>query len=283
MNRSRFLSFFAVGIICILATNLSAQNLTHCPVVGAVTETSAAFVFRVDAAADLQMELSVSPDFTNSIFSTTTSTVSDSDFFAQMSVDGLVVNTLYYYRPVINGIPVNDGIARSFRTFPPAGTGSSFSFLTGSGQQCGGDEQSCIGDIFYVMAQESSALFFLQQGDWGYPDTTGVNYFSLDYVNVQASYRERYRTTYPAIELLRTMAVAYTYDDHDMIADNADGFNFPAEGIRNSIRGIRNMFPNYNLPNPDYGIWHAFQCGDAEIFAIDNRSQRRLRRPGGYA
>ncbi|MGD9899622.1 MAG: alkaline phosphatase D family protein [Calditrichaceae bacterium] len=264
------------GIVLICAGQLRAQAVTHGPVVGGVTSQSAVFVIRVDEAAVIQLQLSKNLSFSPSILSTASYADISTDFFGKVTVADLSAATQYYYRPVINGITVENAAVRSFRTFPPPGSPAEFKFLTGSCQQADPDPNSGIGLIFPKMAMEN-ALFLLHQGDWGYPDTTDIesgtpgNYFALDYGRVQETYRSRYDPAFPMDALLKVMPVDYTYDDHDMIDDNSD-YTYP--GIANSIKGYMEMFPNYHLPNPDGGIWHKFTCGNADFFMLDNRSQR---------
>lgn len=280
--RSFLRLFCAVVLLAsMMSTALRAQNLTHGPVVGAVTGTSASFVYRVDGPATLAMQLSTDPAFASPLISSSAPAVADSDFFAMMSIEGLTAGTLYYYRPVINGAPWADSITRSFRTFPTPQSDADYVFLTGSCQQAPSfDPNSRIGHIFEDMAEESGALFLLQNGDWTYPDTTDSevgspwDFWPLDYDRIQSSYRSRYAPDYPMINLLRRMPVAYTFDDHDMIDDNSDHFNYPWAGIRNSIRGEQYLFPSYPLANPEGGVWQSFRCGSAEYFLTDNHAQR---------
>ena len=277
MSRRSVYRYFKISVILYLALGMGyAADLTHGPVVGGVTSQSATFVLRVDAAADVSVELAMNKDFSGSVFTNTVSADSARDYFVKVTVSGLAADTRYYYRPVIDGMAWDDGLERSFSTFPPEGEEASFTFLFGSGQQAGGDPHSNFGTIFPVMAEED-ALFFLHQGDWTYPDTTDAeagnpgNYFPLDYRNVQSSYRSRYTYDYPMETLWRKMAVDYTYDDHDLVDNNCD-YTYP--GIENSIRGYREMFPHYPLPSPEEGVWHKFTCGNVDVFMVDNRAQR---------
>lgn len=270
-------SFMLVlGLILISAGQMPAQAVTHGPVVGGVTSQSAEFVLRVDVAAKIQLQISTNLSFSPSILSTTVYVDNSTDYFGKVSAAGLSPATRYYYRPVINGIPLETAAVRTFRTFPPSGSHAEFKFLTGSCQQADPDPNSGIGMIFPKMAKEN-ALFLLHQGDWGYPDTTDIesgnpgHYFALDYGRVRETYRARYDPTFPMDALLKVMPVAYTYDDHDMVDDNSD---YTYAGIANSIKGYMEMFPDYPLPNPDGGIWHKFSCGNADFFMLDNRSQR---------
>ncbi len=253
-----------------------AQQVTHGPVVGGVTSSSALFVLRVDAPADVQLELSPFANFQQVIRTTSALASEDGYYFVKLFASGLQPETQYYYRVILNGVPAMAEAVGYFRTFPPEGARRTFTFLTGSCQQAGDDPYSNIGNIFYRMAKED-ALFLLHQGDWGYPDTTDEesgrpgDYFPLIYDRVVETYFSKYDPNYPMAELFKTMAVDYAYDDHDMVDNNSD-YTYP--GIANSVRGYRELFPHYPLPNEDDGVWHQFTCGNADFFIVDNRSQR---------
>jgi len=273
------LSLLCVVLLFFLDCILSGQEVTHGPIVGGVTDNSAVFVLRTDSTAWVQAELSRSINFTNPIFSTVFNTANDSDNFGKVEVTGLQADSRYYYRAVVNEVPVTDDLERSFHTFPEPGSATTFEFHFGSGQQNGPDPQSGFGTLFPKMATDEPD-FFIHQGDWGYPDTTDVesgmpeNYFPLDYRNVIATYHARYDPNFPMAELMAITPVAYTYDDHDMIDNNSDGYLFPWEGIANTIKGYQNMFPGYPLVDASKGIWHKFTYGNTDIFMVDNRAQR---------
>ncbi len=262
----------ALPLLLLLTASLFG-GVTHGPVVGAVTPTSARVVVRIDAMIPVAFEFDTSPDFSNPILSTTATADPDSDYFVICSVSGLTPNTLYYYRPLLDGMPQDE--VRSFQTFPEKDSGATFEFSFGSGQQNGRDENSYKGGIFPVMA-EDEPLFWLQIGDWTYPDTTDTeenpeDYFSVDYSRVLKAYESKYDPTFPLDELLKVTSVDYVFDDHDMVNDNSD-MTYP--GIANSIRGYKAAFPHYPLANGKNGIWHKFSCGDADFFMLDTRTQR---------
>ncbi len=267
-----------MGVLILLLTKLAgwSQQVTHGPVVGGVTSGSAVFVVRVDAPADVQLELSPVNTFAYALRTASALADEENYYFVKLYAGGLQPETEYFYRVVINGVPATTLPAGRFRTFPPDGQPTPFTFLTGSCQQAGDDPFSSIGNIFYRMARED-ALFLLHQGDWGYPDTTDEeagrpgDYFPLVYDRVVETYFSKYDPGYPMAELFKRMPVDYAYDDHDMVDNNSD-YTYP--GIANSIRGYREMFPHYPLPNADDGVWHRFTCGNAEFFVVDNRSQR---------
>jgi alkaline phosphatase D len=269
MNNTRNIFIILLGFYVLIIP----QEITHSPVVGGVTSSEATIVFRTDVPSDVRIELSEGENFSSSFFSSIANTGNDSGYFGKIRVTGLESSTKYYYRFEINGSLFDDGIFRSFRTFPPEGSSLDFTFHFGSCQQARGDPESYFGYIFPIMNEEEP-VFMIEQGDWTYPDSTDHgdgNYFNLDYDNIIGTYFSRYTYDYPMWELLSTTPIAYTYDDHDLSNNDCDG-SYP--GIPNTIKGYVNMFPSYPLPDTTIGIHQKFTYGNAEIFLVDNRSSR---------
>ena len=270
----KILKSIVLVLFVFLAMNSAFGVVTHGPIVGAVTTNSAKVVVRTDALALVYFEFDTTPDFTNPVMSDTKMAVADSDFFAICSVTGLAPNTLYYYRTFLDAMPQSE--VRSFQTCPENNSGETFEFHFGSGQQDDLDPNSYIGNIFPVMA-EDDPLFWLQIGDWTYPDsseTEGADpskSFALHYNRVLKTYEAKYDPNFPLNELFKVASMDYVFDDHDMVFNNSD-MTFP--GIANSVRGYKAVFPHYPLANPANGIWHKFTCGDADFFMLDPRTQR---------
>jgi alkaline phosphatase D len=268
---------------------LFAQQLTHGPIAGGVTSSAARFYVRVDTVANVNIQLSSSNDFAAAIASSAKRTTAENDFAVLIRVDSLMTNTRYYYRAIVNGQPTPE--IRQFWTFPIEGATEPFLFTFGSCQQQSArrNQRPGTGRVFTAMARDLPR-FFLQIGDWGYPDSTDTatnptDFFSLDMHRVQASYRAKYDSTYPSREVLRIAPVDYVYDDHDYVNNNASAFTAPASGVvqetlfppearLNSIRGYQQLFPGYALANSNGGIWHKFTFGNADFFMLDTRSQR---------
>lgn len=272
--KTRVLTLIVIALV-ISSVTAFAATITHGPIVGAATTNSARLAVRVDTTALVYFELSTDSTFSTLIMSDVASSMEDDDFFTICSVEGLAPDTRYYYRTALDG-EVQPGI-RSFKTMIERGTGETFHFSFGSCQQASLDENSMKGFIFPVMAAEKPQ-FFLQIGDWTYPDLAWEQnappedfYFALDYTRVLDNYKLKYDPTYPMDQLLAVTAVDYVYDDHDMVSDNSDG-TYP--GLENSLRGYDVAFPHYPLANQGNGIWHKFSCGEADFFILDTRTQR---------
>ncbi len=279
------LAFFAAFFFI---QSLFAQNLTHGPIAGGVTSDSARFYVRVDTVARVNIQLSTTDNFATVISGNEQSVAAVNDFTALIRAGGLAAEARYYYRATINGAPA--GEIRQFRTFPRKGSRTSFLFTFGSCQQnrpWQGVPNA--GQVFTVMALDLPR-FFLQIGDWGYPDTTDTganptNFFSVEMRRVQASYRAKFDSTYPLQQVLRLAPLDYVYDDHDYANNDASAFTapdiaqmqeipIPPLARLNSINGYQQLFPGYPLANANGGIWHKFTFGNADFFMLDTRSQR---------
>ena len=74
-----------------------------------------------------------------------------------------------------------------------------------------------------------------------------------------------------AEHILTKMAVVHVWDDHDY-CDNDEDRNCTTRS--SAWQAIEEHWPFYSRPNADAGLWHAFSCGDADVFVLDTRSQR---------
>ena len=88
----KFLSFLSLLLLLLHAAGFSQVSVTHGPVVGAVTPTSARITARTSAAATLSFQLSISPTF-STLVGTASSSPVDTNRFATISVTGLSPNT----------------------------------------------------------------------------------------------------------------------------------------------------------------------------------------------
>ncbi|NUO82452.1 alkaline phosphatase D family protein [candidate division KSB1 bacterium] len=264
-----------------------AQALTHGPFVGAVTQQSARFYLRVEPAARASIRLATTPDFNNAMTAEPATTDSARDFTALIAVENLAADQRYYYQALVNDVPI--GEVRSFSTFPRVGARAPFRFAFGScivNRRQPGTED---GRVFEVMAQDAPR-FFLQIGDWTYPDSTDSprnpqRVFSAEMARIQATYRSKYDSIYATQKILRIAPVDYVFDDHDYMNNDAAATSYPrpeslltinvSPEIRtNGIRAYQELFPGYPLANANGGIWHKFTFGNAEFFMLDTRSQR---------
>lgn len=250
-------------------SNFAQLNLG--PIVGGVTDNSAIFLVKAYKPQSVQIELFTEENPHPSLF--TESVVSDTNNYNYVKIpaNNLNPNTTYFYRAIVDGLKSKRW--HSFKTFP-VDKKCNFSFGFGSCQQSGYSKWNP--EIFPVIAQDS-LRFFIQIGDWTYPDSTEKKYgfrFNTSMDLIEKSYQSKYNYNYPFVgEVLSQMPVAYAYDDHDFAANNPDGTD---AAKKNSLWGYKTFFPHYPLKNSDNGIWQSFVFGDVEFFVLDCRSQRNV-------
>ena len=250
-------------------STLSFAQLNLGPLVGGVTHNSAIILVKTYKPQTVQIELFSDSNPHPSVYSETFVSDTNNYNYVKIPVQNLSPNTNYFYRAIVDGIKSKRW--HSFKTFPLEKY-HSFSFGFGSCQQSSYSKWNP--EVFPVVAQDS-LRFFIQIGDWTYPDTTEKKYgyrFNTSLALIEKTYQAKYNYNYPfAGEVLSQMPVVYAYDDHDFAANNPDGTD-PAK--QNSLWAYKAFFPHYPLKNPDNGIWQSFAFGDVEFFVLDCRSQR---------
>ncbi len=310
--RRRCYRHWGVGALVTLLCSLPAPGaeVTHTMAVGGVTHNAARFWVRLSESDTVTVELSTDPAFGSSIAGVPRFTTAEGNFATLVDVSGLQPDTRYYYRAVVRSVP--QPRVQSFQTFPVPGTVSTFTFGFGSCQQSGSLLPSATppGNV-YRQVVGARPRFFLQLGDWGYPDSTDSDpppldsaFFSADFAKVQAAYLSRFRTDYLMDTLLSTAPVDYVYDDHDFMNNNASALTSsfyvpfrpnplsddfvvreltnPPGARENVIRGYKENMPTYPLVNESRGIHHRFTYGNVDVFALDLRSQRTPNLAGFY-
>jgi phosphodiesterase/alkaline phosphatase D-like protein len=273
-----------------------AQNVTHGPIVGAVTDTSCRVFIRTDVAAVVTIELSSNSSFIPVTASVVVNTDASKDTVAIGALSGLTADTKYYVRAVIGEIPSGD--ISSFETFATPGTVMHQVFTSGS---CHYDITSDDSSLYVQMASDHPKMF-IQSGDWGYPDADSgtIDLYLVSPPTSYAASMDNHRTFYKrryscpgTYSFLHSFPVDYMYDDHDFLNDNcgkdgASGFSLdifgtlgapkvisqPAIARLNSIEAYQEWFPSYNIVDSTEGLYHSFRSGNVEIFVPDIRSMR---------
>jgi hypothetical protein len=257
------------------------------PVVGGVSATEASlFVSATDSA---HLCIRVYPA-TPSGLATDTQVVfirlhryADTYFAATSRLLQLQPSGVYHYSVTARGQQQSG----RFRTYPVAGQKTAFTFGFGS----------CLEhtkpDSIFIQVSRRNPAFFLQIGDWTYPDTTpksGNIFYSESFDRVATAYRTRYTTPH-VHHVLRNLPVDYVPDDDDYVFDGnhrtgssqwrvVDGrtelyeMPFPAQARANAIRGYQEFFPHYTLVDSTEGVYHRFTYGNADFFVLDSRLMR---------
>lgn len=265
-----------------------AQQISHGPIVGGVSDTSARFMLFSTQTAQLGIQISLNANFNPILMQHSQMSDASLGNAATFNFSGLQPKTQYFYRATINGAFIN-GDVRKFKTFPEKADANNYVITFGSCQ----NEDRTQDEVFSEMLNHNSDLF-LQVGDWGYPDFTeslpnNPDFFPADFNRLITAYKNKYDYTFMK-EFLKTVAIDYVWDDHDYVNDNTSKSTasftsfgiptqvleipIPAQTRRNSIDAYYKLFPGYEPVDSSEGIFHRFVFGNVEVFMLDDRAAR---------
>lgn len=250
-------------------TNLAAKYADrpiHGPLLGSVTDTSAAFWIRTTTAANVTVTVSESPLFEESTSAAGTSAASE-DFTAVVRLSGLSPSTEYHYAIAINGGPLNYSSAQTFRTFSVGGQPAKFVLAFGGGAG-------------YVPTNER---MWDTIGNF-HPDALlllGDNVYIDDPESVtMQQYTYQRRQSRPEWRRLTAQTSVFTiWDDHDFSTNDSWG----GADIAIPFWKKEFCFPIFrqNWANPGYaggdaqpGCWYRFQIADVDFIMLDCRYYR---------
>lgn len=266
MKLRRFL--FLLPLLLWPIVHVQAQHLFRYPVVGGVTDSSAAVSVWLESQGSIGLEYGLDSTLADAVPTGIQTSMPDNDNVVHFTLPGLFSARRYYYRIVdVNGTAISKTF--SFRTFPPVGRDADVSLLFGS---CSRNSLSNTGRTFEVGAGLGGD-YFVHLGDWSYPDVL-VSGYPGSPGSIRESYAVRLDTTYPlASRILTDMGIAYEWDDHDFSGNNGNGA-IPDSLKSKLLAAYDRYLPHYRLENPSAGIWHSFRIGNVEVFMIDARAQR---------
>ena len=275
-----------------------AQVLTHGPLVGGVTESSARIYFGFDNTVTFSIQVAKDTLFTSPI--PVSATADAGSYYAVIAdVTGLDADTRYYYR-------INTGSSWSsklgtFKTFPAVGDTGYYRVVVGScnyhDHYAGGGATSpdtYYNDVLFGSIIDFDPHIVLHLGDWNYPPSALGAYYNLDPQKVNQSFRLRYQDYNFSTHIMPNIPVDYIYDDDNSQNGNA-GWTYPTistgtdplggtyyiledqpmpSGVREgAIEGYFNNFPGYAQVDTS-GIHHSFKLGNIEFFVLDTRSSK---------
>jgi alkaline phosphatase D len=241
--------------------------LTDSLVVGGVTSEQARVFMRVNSAASVAVQYSESPTFASALTTAAKNTASASDFTAIVTLPNLEAQTEYFYRAVIDGVAVNDGVARSFVTYADAGAATEFSFAITADYK-NASSTSSAGVPAYDAIAAGDHAFLMQLGDFDHRNPTSLG--SMRTMHRQMRSPTRAAGADFAESIAPNLPLVSIWDDHDFGGNNADK-NSSSKAA--ALQAYNEYFPSVDRPNTA-GIWHSFDYGPAEFFMLDVRSQR---------
>ncbi|HZQ05033.1 MAG TPA: alkaline phosphatase D family protein [Anaerolineae bacterium] len=273
--RSRFVQFGSLVLLLGLAAcqaqaqiaptpTLSAIPITHGPIAGAVTASTANIWVRTNQAARVQVQYSTAASLQNASTSPTATTSTDSDFTTIVKITNLAPRQTYFYTILINEIPQWSAPYPHFQTFAPRGDTMPFRFVYLTDFRTISKISHTVG-TFRNAARENPA-FVIVGGDVDHRNPTTLE-------DKRAMFRDVY-TPANGMEdfvnlILHNFSLVHFWDDHDYGANNADK-TYPEKA--DSLRVLQEYFPLY--PISQHGDWQQFSYGDADFFILDARSQR---------
>ncbi len=272
----------------LLSFCLSAQHITHGPVVGGVSNSGARIYVKTGTqATEFTLELDKSASFPNpSSYIDSTRT----DLFGSniITLDGLDSNTEYFYRFQFNGD--TDLRTGKFRTFPNNDSEEPLRIIVGS---CNYESNPSL----FQQIKDFQPHLFIHLGDWNWPPAQLGNDYCLDPQKRAQSFAQRYADQSMMEYVLPFMPVEYIYDD-DYSYNDSEGWTYPSfevtvngplattelftnampPGIREgAIEGYFDHFPAYAAVDTAEGIHHRFRMGNLELFMLDARNSRTPR------
>ena len=259
----------------------SAQHITHGPVTGGLTATTARMYVRTDAPMPYTIDVSTEPNF-STLLSFSDSTRPELDNSRIVTLSGLQSYTKYYYRVIIDGI--EEERSGSFTTFPENGVKGNFVLTTGSCQETANM------DVFDRML-ELEPMMMLHTGDFTYPSYQMNQDYPENYARAQESWQRRYNEDRMK-DMLLYVPIDYVADDDDNYNGNCanyrtgltldtssgevvNGWTMTAvpEGARpNWFRSYVEYFPGYQMVDTSEGLYHSFTMGNCDFFFMDTRA-----------
>ena len=223
--------------------------LTHA-MSGAVTDTTAVVAVKGDLATTV--DVTVAPG------GATASDTLDADGYGKVSLTGLTAGTVYTYTVELDGTEVGTG---TFKTFPTAGSQSSFNLVFGSCMQ-----SPLVDPNVFEHMPAHVPLMLIQLGDFHY-ENPGAN----DQGAVRGFYQGQIND--PVFgDFLRDTPIAYMYDNHDWGGEDSHATSPAAPAVKAVYRQV---FPHYTLVGDVDGCANqTWVIGRVRFLLIDNRSQR---------
>jgi alkaline phosphatase D len=240
-------------------------RLTHGPLVGGVTDTSAVIWMRAEALpqATIVAKLATESTFENALTFPFSSSGPDATWKANAT--GLHPHTTYYVDIESNGESQMRGRYSKFTTFVPRGKPANFRFAILT--DFFGNANS---GVFEQVAQHESSLDFVYLGGDFWHRNIDDMQGKRDRFKFMYSLRTpRGYASYFVRGILSRYPVAHCYDDHDMGKNDADK-TYPRKA--ETLQVLQEFFPTY--PMSPQGCWQKFSYGQADFFTLDTRSQR---------
>lgn len=229
---------------------------------GAPAATSVAVVARVrDPQAEVRLAVSTSAALADPVWFPASQRPADDPGVVRFDLTGLEPGTRYHYAAEVGGVLVPERTGQ-LRTISDGAT--SFTFAFGNCARIGSNASA------FDRIREAGPDLLIHLGDFAYMDF---------WTDDRAAVRRMYDTqlTTPAMDaLVRSVPVAYMWDDHDFGPNDADSTS--ASGPASQVV-YRQVVPHPDLPaggGPE-AIYQSFTLGRVHFILTDSRSERSPR------
>ena len=251
--------FFAILCISQAVFASDEPNISHGPMLGAVSEYSAKIWLRTTIPADVTCSL-FEAGSTVRRFTKKVQTTLESDNTYTIIFDKLKSDTKYRYVVLVG----TSKYQASFTTLGSSLTKKSIRFVYGYGYMPKQDKMKLGTSIFGEMASRKADLIIFL-GDFPYTARGG-----------RGEIRSGNRTLRDVVgfrELTSSTPTYGIYDDHDFGPNDCDGTHANADKALATFKEYW-ANPSYGLPD-DKGIYCSFVVGDVEFFLLDGRYTAR--------
>ena len=226
---------------------------------GAPAPTSAAVVARVrDPSADVRLAVSTREDLADPVWFPASQRPSDDPGLARFDLAGLVPGTRYHYAVEVDGLLVEE---RQGQVQTAPNGPADFAFAFGNCARIGSNAST------FDRIREAGPALFVHVGDFSYTD-----FWTDDRDVIRAMYDTQLTT--PAMDaLIRSVPIAYMWDDHDFGPNDAD--STAASGPAAQVV-YREAVPHPDLPAGDgpEAIYQSLTLGRVRFILTDSRSER---------
>jgi hypothetical protein len=262
----RVIAFFAL-VQFLFVYSLTAQELTHGPVFGGVTEAHANVFVRTSKAAAVALKYSTDPGLQNPQTTGQFFTDDEHDFTAIVPLAGLTPETTYYVDVLVNGASQFSQPYPMFTTFPVPGTSRAFNFVVIADFREVAKLREEVQTYASASAERPAFAFIGGDFDMRNPQTLEDR---------REMFKELFSPATPLMSgfaplILRRMPIVHQWDDHDSGLNNVDK-NYADWDL--AQQAFEEYVPSYPLPSITPGIWQTFQYAQAECFVLDCRTQR---------
>ncbi len=261
-------SFITLALVLGLTASVAmGQVLTHGPVTGGVTDSSANVFVRTDQSADVALWYGTDPNLLTYLLSDTLQTNATDDFTKIIPLTGLSAETTYYLNVIVNGVPQASFPYPTFTTFAPAGSSRTFTFAVLTDFVSTFRLTTPVAT--YASASAINPAFVFIGGDFDHRDPHGLD-------ERREMFKDLYNSNTPFMEdfvnlVLRKYPIIHQWDDHDSGLNNLDK-TYADWNLTQQV--YQEYVPTYPLPAVTPGMWQKFSYAQVDCFVLDCRSQR---------